>query len=165
MEETPIGLKLIRDSPTPVAKLQKLSSQYLSETHRMITSYRGYDETLKGDIHWRVARILRWWITSHGIPNGDRLVRSNKAGIACSGEIMLHTDPITKLGWVRGIYLQVCPDQCNTVGLGIMYRTVRNTSDYTGGMNRWIPSERFFTYDGLDALFHTVDTLCKVSNQ
>lgn len=145
---TPIGLFLIREPAT----LQKVVSPvfpnpiYLAETAKMISRYGGYDEGLKKKIHNRLRRLLVAFAKDHlsvdkSLPSA-RLVRTNLAGIACSGETTLMVYPIT--GCERGLYLQCSPDMMKTGGFGILYRNIRNESDYTGGPNNWASPKELF---------------------
>lgn len=61
------------------------------------------------------------------LPQGSFEVRSNKAGIAVSGEITLHHDRF---------YLQV--GQFGLSGHGILIRTCKGRRDYTGGANHFV---------------------------
>ena len=58
--------------------------------------------------------------------------RVNRAGVAVSGDVHLHTDS-----------LYVAFDQsCCGIYLGFMYRSVANRRDFTGGTNQWMRCER-----------------------
>lgn len=58
-------------------------------------------------------------------------VRSNKAGPAVSGEVILHTPHV---------YVQLG----SRIVEPVMYRSCRGMKDYTGGQNQWSPMEAFF---------------------
>lgn len=152
MENTPSLILEAKPLRTPSA----LSQQYLDDTLRMVGRWEGYDEEFKKRIHDRLRRILRAWATAHGIPNADKLVRTNLAGIAVSGETILHTDIVPGILPNRGIYVVVQPDS----QFGVLYRTVRNTADYVGGANNWISHSDFFRTEGLDNLWATLHRMC-----
>lgn len=151
MENTP---SLILEAK-PLRIPSALSQQYLDDTFRMVARWEGYDEPFKKSIHDRLRRILRAWATANGIPNADKIVRTNLAGIAVSGETILHSDPVPGVLPNRGIYVVVQPDS----SFGVLFRTVRNTSDYVGGPNNWMAFSEFFRTEGLNKLWATLQGL------
>lgn len=56
-------------------------------------------------------------------------IRSNKAGVAVSGEITLHSE---------SVYVQVS-QSCIGVGMGVLIRSCNGRKDYSGGRNHWLP--------------------------
>ncbi len=60
-----------------------------------------------------------------GLPRGSTEIRSNKGGIAVSGEIILHHETL---------YLQVSQ---SSFGGGILYRSCKGRKDFCGGVNHF----------------------------
>lgn len=119
---------------------------YLAKTLSLINSYRGYDETLKKNIHSRLRRLLVAFAKDYlsvdkSVPSA-KLVRTNFAGVAVSGETTLMVYPMTECE--RGLCIQCSPDMMKPGGLGILYRNIRNQADYTGGPNHWYSPKEFF---------------------
>lgn len=147
---TNIGLYLVQAKPDTKQEIVSPvfpNPIYLAETANMINSYSGYDESLKKTIHARLRKLLvafakNYLSVDQSIP-ANKLVRTNMAGIAVSGETTLMVYPIT--GCQKGLYLQCSPDLMQPGQLGIMYRNIRNESDYTGGPNNWTLPKEFFT--------------------
>jgi hypothetical protein len=87
----------------------------------------------KDRFHTVYKKRLREIAEALGLTKGEYDIRSNKAGPAVLGEVILHGDRI---------YLQVG-------GLNqtrIMFRSVKSRKDYTGGPNNWM---------SLDVLWNT----------
>jgi hypothetical protein len=81
----------------------------------------------KDKAHRDTMRFLRSFARNElGLPDTAFEVRSNKGGIAVSGEITLHTNTV---------YVQVSASFCGLPA--VMYRTVKSRKDYTGGHNRF----------------------------
>lgn len=89
----------------------------------------GYcDPADKKLLHSRSMRFLRELAAELGYQPGSYDVRSNKAGIAVSGEITLHTPDL---------YVQVCEDFFGP-GMQLMIRGCKHRKDYTGHTNRFV---------------------------
>ena len=86
-----------------------------------------YDDTQKILFHSTARNRLKRLAEELGLPAGSYDLRSNKAGIAVSGEVMLHHDQV---------YIQV-GQSCMGAGMGVLIRTCRGRRDYTGGMNNF----------------------------
>ena len=86
-----------------------------------------YDDPAKSSFHATARARLRKLATAISLPKSAYDLRSNKGGIAVSGEVILHTDALYVL------VLQSCD------GMGILIRTCNGRKDYTGGPNHWIP--------------------------
>lgn len=84
-----------------------------------------YDDAQKTLFDSTARNRLRRLAAELGLPNGSFDLRSNKAGIAVSGEVTLHHDHV---------YIQV-GQSCLGVGMGVLIRTCRGRRDFTGGMN------------------------------
>ena len=87
----------------------------------------GYNEKAKAAFHREAKAVLKKVAKSLGLNPGDYDLRSNKAGIAVSGEVTLHTDKL---------YVQVSQ---GVMGRGgeVLFRSCEGRKDYTGGQNRF----------------------------
>lgn len=89
----------------------------------------GYDEAQKQRFHTVARARLRQLVSALRLPSGSYDLRSNKGGIAVSGEITLHHECV---------YIQVSQSALGS-GMGILIRTCRGRRDYVGGTNNWAP--------------------------
>jgi hypothetical protein len=87
-----------------------------------------YDDEQKNRFHSLARARLHKLVTELRLPRGTYDIRSNKGGIAVSGEITLHHDCI---------YVQVSQFAL-TSGHGILIRTCKGRRDYTGGPNHFV---------------------------
>ena len=86
-----------------------------------------YNETNKNQLHRAAAKALRNIAVNLGLQKNDFDLRSNKAGIAVSGEITLHTDKL---------YIQISESSlCK--GIMVLFRTCNGRKDYVGGQNQY----------------------------
>jgi len=110
-------------SPKIRAKLNRLA--------RAVSANLSYNLEAKVEFHAAAKAVLREVALALGYPTADGLIRANLAGIACSGEVYLHTE---------GLYIQL--DRGLTFdtqdGKKFMFRSVVSKADYTGGRNRWM---------------------------
>lgn len=72
---------------------------------------------------------LRKLAAGLGFEKGSYDIRSNKGGVAVSGEVTLHHDRV----YVQIAQSMMGPDK------GIMFRTCEGRKDYTGGRNNFAP--------------------------
>jgi hypothetical protein len=73
-------------------------------------------------------------------------IRTNRAGVAVSGDVHLHTDS-----------LYVAFEQtCLGNDWGYMYRSCKGKKDYTGGYNRWMKWENLINVQGVVTVFKDV---------
>ncbi len=79
------------------------------------------DHSEKEQLHKLGKAALKELAKALGLSNFD--VRSNKAGIACSGEVTLHDERF---------YLQISPSSCCPP---VLLRSCEGRKDYTGGRN------------------------------
>lgn len=86
-----------------------------------------YDTDRKQQFHNHARRQLRKLATYLGFLAGDYDLRSNRAGIAVSGEIILHADRL---------YVQVS-QPFGGFDTGVMFRTCEGRKDYVGGPNNF----------------------------
>jgi len=87
-----------------------------------------YDEQQKRRFHTRARSRLKKLVAELALPSGSFDLRSNRAGIAVSGEITLHHDRA---------YIQVGQFGLSS-GHGILIRTCKGRKDYTGGANHFV---------------------------
>ena len=87
-----------------------------------------YDEQQKRRFHTTARSRLKKLAAELALPPGSFDLRSNKAGIAVSGEIILHLDRA---------YIQVGQFGLSS-GHGILIRTCKGREDYTGGANHFV---------------------------
>lgn len=105
-----------------------------------------YDEEQKRRFHSTARSRLKKLAAALGLPPGSYDIRSNKAGIAVSGEITLHHDRA---------YVQV--SQFGTAsGHGILVRTCEGRRDFTGGPNHFLPLSRLDDIPALAAAIHAI---------
>ena len=88
-----------------------------------------YTTTRKASFHSTARSRLGKLAHSLGLLPGTYDIRSNKAGIAVSGEVTLHADDI---------YVQVS-QPCFGHDSGILVRQCNGRKDYTGGKNHFFP--------------------------
>ncbi|MER8911545.1 hypothetical protein NKH99_28485 [Mesorhizobium sp. M0854] len=87
-----------------------------------------YDEQHKRRFHATARSRLKKLAAELNLPSGCFDLRSNKAGIAVSDEIILHHDRA---------YIQVGQFGLSS-GHGILIRTCKGRMDYTGGANHFV---------------------------
>lgn len=88
-----------------------------------------YDPLAKRRFHAAARARLRCLATAHGFAPASFDLRSNRGGIAVSGEITLHHEHV---------YVQVC-QPATGADSGILIRTCKGRRDYTGGPNNFAP--------------------------
>ena len=86
-----------------------------------------YDSDAKQQFHTHARRQLRKLATHLVFLAGDYDLRTNRAGIAVSGEITLHADRL---------YVQVS-QPFGGFDSGVMFRTCKGRKDYVGGPNNF----------------------------
>lgn len=91
--------------------------------------YRGvsYDEAAKRQFHSEGSVAMRRLADALGLAEGSFEIRSNKGGIAVSGEITLHGEEV----WVQLSLGLMGPNR------EVMYRRVRGRSDHVGDRNHY----------------------------
>jgi len=105
-----------------MATLQQLNNKSFS-----------YNESNKDQFHRAGKKALKALATKLELPEGSFDVRSNKGGIAVSGEVTLHSN---------NLYVQIS-ESFTGRGLQVMFRTCKGRNDYTGGQNNFADIERF----------------------
>lgn len=91
-------------------------------------SYIGYNAVVKVEFLRKARQMAKLIAKQLGLAEGTYEIRTNKGGIAVSGEVTLHADHLyIHLGQTWGGMEQ-----------RFYYRACRNQKDYTGGTNRWM---------------------------
>jgi hypothetical protein len=89
-----------------------------------------YNPNLKAAFHRHGRTVLRALAAQLNLNAEQYDIRSNKGGIAVSGEITLHSD---------SIYVQIYqPAFCGRTD--VLIRTCKGRKDYTGGRNHILPA-------------------------
>ncbi len=88
-----------------------------------------YDEAAKHRFHTAARRQLRQLAEALGLEPSAYGVRCNRAGVAVSGEIILHA---------AHLYVQVSQSALGA-GHGVLFRTCNGPRDFTGGVNHFAP--------------------------
>jgi hypothetical protein len=86
-----------------------------------------YDDDAKRLFHHHARRQLRLLADALGLAPGVYDLRSNKGGIAVSGEITMHGDRL---------YVQASQPATGHDS-GVLYRVCESRKDYTGGRNNF----------------------------
>ena len=88
------------------------------------------DPKLKDQFHRTAKAQLKKVAEAMGLTPDQYDLRSNKGGIAVSGEVTLHTD---------SVYVQV--GQFFHTPLNVLYRTCKGRKDYSGGSNHYCTAD------------------------
>jgi hypothetical protein len=96
-----------------------------------ITEDLSYNEEPKDKWHRLGKKVCKQIADVLGLTPNTYDIRSNKGGIAVSGEVTLHAEHI---------YIQFA--QSCVGGHQFMYRSCKGRKDYTGGTNRWMSFEQ-----------------------
>jgi hypothetical protein len=105
-----------------------------------------YDAPRKASLHFAGRARLRLLAKELGLPKDSFDIRSNKGGIAVSGECILHAEKI---------YVQVSQSVIGR-GMGILIRKCNGRKDYTGSRNHWLPLDRLNDIPALARYVRTV---------
>jgi hypothetical protein len=90
-----------------------------------VNAYSDAGATAKDYFHLEGKKFLRDLAKEIGIPAGTFDIRSNKGGIAVSGEVTLHSDTL---------YVQL-HESAMRPGIDILFRSCKGRGDYTGNQN------------------------------
>jgi hypothetical protein len=105
-----------------------------------------YDEQQKRRFHTIARSRLKKLAAELALPQGSFDLRSNKAGIAVSGEITLHHDDA---------YIQVGQFGLSS-GHRILIRTCKGRKDYIGGANHFVALRMLDDIPALAAAVHAI---------
>lgn len=106
-----------------------VSQKYLADFVNLVVNLDLYNEGRKEVFHRNGKRILKEIATRLGLPNKSYDIRSNKGGIAVSGEVTLHGE---------NIYISFAQHGTGSNSMGFMYRSCKGRKDFTGGANNWM---------------------------
>jgi hypothetical protein len=110
------------------SKINHLSANKLARSFLEIATIPvAYNEEAKEQFHLRGRNLLKQIAADLGYAKGDFELRNNKAGIAVSGEITLHTDDL---------YVQF--SQSYSGDIDILFRDCQHRKDYSGGQNQFM---------------------------
>ena len=98
-----------------------------SKLASIISKELSYNEDNKNKFHRQAKRDLKEFASRIGLSSSDYDLRSNKGGIAVSGEVTLHAD---------NIYIQISKP-CYGKRNEILFRTCNGRKDYTGNTNNF----------------------------
>ncbi len=93
---------------------------------RVLNKDLSYNETDKATFHKEAKSVLRKVAKAMGLEKGEFDLRSNKGGIAVSGEVTLHSD---------NAYIQVSQSMGRPT---VLYRSCNGRKDYSGGQNQYV---------------------------
>jgi hypothetical protein len=105
-----------------------------------------YDDDQKRQFHNAARRQLKALASALSIQPGSFDLRTNRGGIAVSGEITLHAD---------NLYVQVS-QPATGADSGILIRTCKGRKDYTGGRNHFAPLSSLDHIDVLTSICRAV---------
>lgn len=111
-------------SPNPLTALKKLAA-----IRPGVDEYSNAGAAKKETLHTSGRSFLRGLAKELCIEDGAFDVRSNKGGIAVSGEVILHSDKI---------YVQLSESCIGSGGISVMYRNCAGRKDYCGGTNNFV---------------------------
>ncbi len=137
-----LGVVASADRPTN-PELRRSCMDAVADIRRhpalLVLARRGvaYDEAAKALFHADGRRAMRRLADALGLARGDYDIRSNKGGIAVSGEVTLHGDEI---------YVQLGLG-CMGADREILFRRVRGRQDFTGDRNRWASIQELLAPD------------------
>lgn len=98
-----------------------------------------YNDGAKQQFHYMAHDVLYSLAQSLGYKPEQFEIRHNLAGIAVSGEAILHSDVL---------YVQLSQSALGP-SYGFMWRRVRGRRDYTGGPNQWAKWEELLNIPAL----------------
>jgi hypothetical protein len=141
-----------RERAAGLARTEALGVLIMTKTSKEFNFRKpvAYDTAAKEAFHRNARRQLKLLADALGLPPEKFDLRSNKAGIAVSGEFTLHADHV---------YVQVCQSLMGHQS-GILIRTCQDRKDYVGGPNN------FASLDLLnrpEELARRIKTVCRLN--
>ena len=95
-----------------------------TKIHNNTMGIRGYDFI---EFYSGAGKMFAYWhAKAMGLEKGEFDLRSNKGGIAVSGEVTLHSD---------NAYIQVSQSMGRA---NVLYRSCNGRKDYSGGQNQYV---------------------------
>lgn len=107
-------------------KIVKPKALTIQQFIKMVDQDVGYKPEKKEVFLRECKRVLGQIAKKLGLKKGEFDLRVNQAGIACSGEVTLHSDTI---------YIQFSQ---SIPANGFMYRSCKGRKDFSGGRNCWM---------------------------
>lgn len=95
------------------------------------SQYTDAGDKNKAHLHTKGKTFLKSLAKALALKDGSYDIRSNRGGIAVSGEVTLHSDDI---------YIQIS-ESFSSPGLQILFRTCSSRKDYCGNQNHFIKLE------------------------
>jgi len=105
----------------------------LSNLQQIMLQPIGYDADRKAVFHREACRLMHGLATALALPDDSFDIRSNKGGIAVSGEITLHGEHV---------YLQIS-QSCMGRGYEVLFRRCNGCKDYSGEQNHFASATEF----------------------
>jgi len=102
-----------------------------SKLQQIMSKPIGYDADRKAVFHREARRLMRQLVTALALPVDSFDIRSNKGGIAVSGEITLHGE---------FIYVQVS-QSCFGDGCEVLFRRCNGRKDYCGEQSHFASAD------------------------
>jgi hypothetical protein len=112
---------------------------------QMISGYGGGPS--KSRFHQEAMVIAKVIAKKLGLSPKDFNIRSNKAGPAVCGEVVLHT---------INVYVQFSQFYCGPDQPGILYRMCNGLRDYSGGMNQYWKWDKLKDLDAFVSRLKTI---------
>lgn len=103
---------------------------------KAVNDYSDLGSVTKHQLHTKGPKFLKNLAAALGLHSRDYDLRSNRGGMAVSGEVTLHSDDI---------YLQISESIVGGPGLQLMYRSCKSRQDYCGHQNNFA---RLADFDG-----------------
>ena len=123
-----------------MSNYESLTRAYTTVLNKYGAVDLGYcDPPVKRGFHTASMRLMRLLAAELGMADKTFDVRSNKGGIAVSGEITLHHERL---------YMQVSQSCMHPRSLSWLIRSCKGKKDYSGGRNHHLPVTR----NGLGAM-------------
>lgn len=123
------------DSQVDRLSANKLARSFLEVATRSVA----YNAEAKEQFHRRGKALLKQIASDLGYAKGSFDLRNNKAGIAVSGEVTLHTDDL---------YVQFS-QSCVGGDMDILFRDCQHRRDYSGGRNQFMSFAYLRNYDSV----------------
>ena len=108
-----------------------ISDMFKSKLQQIMSQSIAYDPDRKVSFHREARRLMRQLVNALALPKDSYDIRSNKGGIAVSGEITLHGE---------FIYVQVS-QSCLGDGHEVLFRRCNGRKDYCGEQNHFASAD------------------------
>lgn len=95
---------------------------------REFNEYSDLGSVNKGQLHTKGRTFLKNLAQALGMQPGDFDLRSNRGGMAVSGEVILHSD---------NLYVQISDSMTSCQGLQVLFRSCKSRRDFCGHQNNF----------------------------